>query len=88
MPNSPRSSKIWCRSDANPVSCNWGLSYGIEHLGFGKVTWYLVEVPDRNIGVPPVRKYANYRTLQFRQMLRSVSVVWYSCPQFAWSRIA
>jgi hypothetical protein len=26
MPNSPRSSKIWCRSDANPVSCNWGLT--------------------------------------------------------------
>jgi hypothetical protein len=25
VPNSPRSSKIWCRSDANPVSCNWGL---------------------------------------------------------------
>jgi hypothetical protein len=23
------------------------------------------EVPDRNIGVPPVRKYANYRTLKF-----------------------
>jgi hypothetical protein len=28
--------------------------------------WYLVknkEVPDRNIGVPMVRNYANYRTL-------------------------
>ena len=23
-----------------------------------------VHVPDRNIGVPPVRKYANYRTLE------------------------
>jgi hypothetical protein len=23
------------------------------------------EVPERNIGVPPVRKYANYRTLFF-----------------------
>jgi hypothetical protein len=27
MPNSPRSSKMWCRSDANPVSCNWGLRH-------------------------------------------------------------
>ena len=30
-------------------------------------TWYVPEnkgVPDRNIGVPPVRKYANYRTLR------------------------
>jgi hypothetical protein len=29
-------------------------------------TWYVAEnkeVPDRNIGVPPVRKYANYPTL-------------------------
>jgi hypothetical protein len=29
-------------------------------------TWYVAEnkeVPDSNIGVPPVRKYANYRTL-------------------------
>jgi hypothetical protein len=29
-------------------------------------TWYVAEnkeVPDNNIGVPPVRKYANYRTL-------------------------
>jgi hypothetical protein len=28
-------------------------------------TWYVAEdkeVPDSNIGVPPVRKYANYRT--------------------------
>jgi hypothetical protein len=28
--------------------------------------WYVAEnkeVPDSNIGVPPVRKYANYRTL-------------------------
>ena len=26
-------------------------------------TWLKKKVPDRNIGVPPVRKYANYRTL-------------------------
>jgi hypothetical protein len=29
-------------------------------------TWYMsekTELPDRNIGVPPVRKYAIYRTL-------------------------
>ena len=25
MPNSSRSSKMQCHSDANPVSCNWGL---------------------------------------------------------------
>jgi hypothetical protein len=40
------------------------------------------EVPDSNIGVPPVRKYANYRTLHGNQTLvietlRPVSV-WFS----------
>jgi hypothetical protein len=36
-------------------------------------TWYLAankEVADRNIGIPPVRKYANYRTLLiFNQLI-------------------
>ena len=27
MQKSPWNCKIWCRSDANPVSCKWGLSY-------------------------------------------------------------
>ena len=36
-------------------------------MEFRVPTWYVAEnkeVPDRNIGVPPVRKYANYRTLR------------------------
>jgi hypothetical protein len=32
------------------------------------------EVPNRNIGVPPVRKYANYRTLPIPDVLIMFSV--------------
>ena len=33
MLNSPWNCKIWCRFDANPVSCNWGLiERWISHL--------------------------------------------------------
>ena len=33
------------------------------------------EVPDRNIDVPPVRKYANYRTLSVRLLFLKVQAV-------------
>ena len=40
--------------------------------------WYLTEnkeVPDRNIGVPPVRKYANYRTMNVIPKLQQNSFI-------------
>jgi hypothetical protein len=61
---------------------NYGIEYlGLGHVVYQQkvstqiarvpytYTWYLTEnkeVPDRNIGVPPVHKYAIYRTLKFR----------------------
>ena len=61
---------------------NYGIEYlGLGHVVYQQKvsirrqqefripTWYLTEnkeVPDRNIGVPPVHKYAIYRTLNFR----------------------
>jgi hypothetical protein len=42
------------------------VSTQIVSTQFRVPTWYVAEnkeVPDSNIGIPPVRKYANYRTL-------------------------
>jgi hypothetical protein len=33
------------------------------------------EVPDSNIGVPPVRKYANYRTLLVTSLIKPSSLL-------------
>jgi hypothetical protein len=47
-----------------PAKCKYVDSESTAYLY--EYTWYSIEnkeIPDRNIGVPPVRKYANYRTL-------------------------
>jgi hypothetical protein len=48
-----------------PVDIN--LQQVVDFLNFYACTWYVAEnkeVPDCNIGVPPVRKYASYHTLR------------------------
>ena len=43
-----------------PAKCKYA---GSESSACLRGIWLKTEVPDHNIGVPPLRKYANHRTL-------------------------